>query len=617
MMTSSLAASVPMWATFAIILVAVSAFAMEKLPLEITSALTLAAFLLLFQLQPVTDTTTGLTLTPSHLLAGFANPALITILALLVIGQGLFRTGALEAPSRRLAMMGRRAPELTLAATLFTAALISAFLNNTPVVVMFLPVIAALADRAHMAGARMFMPLSFVCILGGMTTLIGSSTNLLVAGIALDLGAGHIGFFDFAPLGGMLALIGLTYAFFAVPHLLRPRRGLAERAGGFGGKQFIAEIRITPGHRLVGARATAGMFPQLLEMTVRMIQRGERPFLPPFEGVKLRPGDVIIVAATRTVLTEALQEDESMLHIDLPATDNTEMADSDEQSGELVLAEAMVAPGSRLIGQTIAEARLLEASGAMVLGVERRARMIRITLDDIRLASGDVLLLLAPREKLRRLRQNRNLITLGGTFATLPDRRKALKAQLVFLLTVLAAASGMVPIVTAALMGAIAMVLTGILTLRQSARAFDRKIYMLIGAAMAMATALQATGGAAYIASLAAGILNSQSPAVMLSGFFLMIAILTNILSNHATAALFTPIAVTTASQLGADPVMFLHAVILAANCSFATPMAYQTNLLVMGPGHYRFSDFLRAGGPLVVLLWLSYSLIAPWYYGL
>jgi di/tricarboxylate transporter len=359
------------------------------------------------------------------------------------------------------------------------------------------------------------------------------------------------------------------------------------------------------------------MFPQLLDMTVRMIQRGERPFLPPFENVALRPGDVVIVAATRTVLTEALQDDESMLHIDLPANGDTGNAGSDEQSGELVLAEAMVAPGSRLIGQTIAEARLLEASGAMVLGVERRARMIRITLDDIRLASGDVLLLLAPREKLRRLRQNRNLITLGGTFATLPDRRKALKAQLVFLLTVLAAASGLVPIVTAALMGAIAMILTGILTLRQSARAFDRKIYMLIGAAMAMATALQATGGAAYIASLAAGLLNGQSPAVMLSGFFLMIAILTNILSNHATAALFTPIAVTTASQLGADPVIFLHAVILAANCSFATPMAYQTNLLVMGPGHYRFSDFLRAGGPLVVLLWLSYSLIAPWYYGL
>lgn len=612
--------AIHMWCTFAIIGVAIVFYVTERVTLEITSVGLVVALLALFHFMPLQAGDGTVVLTTTELLSGFASPALITILALLVIGQGLFQTGALEGPTRRLQYIGRHRSHLVLVATLIIAGAISAFLNNTPVVVMFIPIVSAISHKLGVNPSKSLMPLSFITILGGMTTLIGSSTNVLVAGLADRYGNVTISFFDFFVPGAVLALIGGSYVILIMPRLLKPGETMASEIQDTGGRQFIAQITVTPGHPLEGEAAVAGLFPALKTMTVRLVQRGEHPILPPFEDLTLRPGDVVIVAATRKALTEALVSRESLLTTDAPDDPAGDAVSGDSERlkiGGLTLAEAVVAPGSRLIGRRVEESGLRMATGCIVLGIQRRSRMIRVRLSEIRLEAGDVILVLGTRTNIRGLRLNHDLLLLEWSARELPDLTLATRAMVIFAATVLSAATGLVPIVIAALAGAFAMIPAGCLNLRQATRAFDRKIYLLIGASLAMAASLAATGGAHFIAMSVVNAVAGASTAVVLSALFLIIALLTNILSNHATAALFTPIAIDTAQQLGADVFIFIFAVILAANCSFATPMAYQTNLLVMGSGHYRFGDFLKAGTPLIFLLWLAYSAFAPWYYGL
>ena len=621
-----MASDLHIWVTFAIIGAAILSYAAERISMELTSVAVLCVLLVFFHFQPIAgDGGTNL-LSPVVLLSGFANPALITVMALLVIGQGLFQTGALEGPTRRITEFGANSPWITLAIVLLLAAVISAFINNTPVVVIFIPVISAIASRMGTNVSKVIMPLSFITILGGMTTLIGSSTNLLVAGVAANYGLPEIGFFDFVVPGLVLAGVGAVYVLLVAPLLLPNRETMAESAGVRSGKQFIAQIPITRDHVLEGETAVAGLFPALKDMTVRMIQRGEHPILPPFEDVTLREGDFVIVAATRNALTEALKSREAVLSTDPDSHVSPDSTSADENAADpaqpkrqsqLMLAEAVVAPGSRMIGRRIEQMGLHAETGCMVLGIQRRSRMIRMRMSEIRLEAGDVILVLGSRSGIRGLRSNRDLLLLEWSATELPEVALALRARLIFLLTVASAAMGLVPIVIAALGGAAAMVASGCMNVRQAGRAFDRRIYLLIGAAIAMAESLETTGGAMILAHAVIEGFADAGPAVILSAMFLLIAMLTNFLSNHATAVLFTPIAISTANELGVAPMTFVYAVIFATNCSFATPMAYQTNLLVMGPGHYRFSDFTRAGLPLIFLIWLAYSVFAPWYYGL
>ncbi|MDJ0932276.1 SLC13 family permease [Breoghania sp.] len=604
-------ADIQMTLTFVVIAGTILLYAWERFPIEFTALGSVVAFVLIFTVFPYQGPTP---LGPRELLMGFANPALITIMALLVVGQALFQTDALEKPTQVVLGGFRRIRLRPVTPILIGVAVISAFLNNTPVVVMFLPVLAAVAAAAGTSASRVLMPLSSIAILGGMTTLIGSSTNLLAADVAGRTSGITIGFFSFTPLGVMLAFIGSFYIIFMMPYLLTPRKTMADEIQApADGKQFIAQIPITYNHPLVGAKPVKGMFPSLHDMTVRLVQRGEKPFLPPFEGVELQPGDTIIVAATRQTLTKALSLRKPIVR----SGHNGEVSDDEHAlpDGAVSLAEAVVAPGSRMIGRTTAQSSLKAESNCVVMGLQRRSRMPRMAMTDIRLEAGDVLLLAGEHEDIQSLRGNRDVLLMDWSTAEVPKRRYAPRALAIFVAVVAAAASGAVPIVTAAITGALAMMMFGCLNVRQAMRALDSRIFMLIGASLAAATALERTGGAQFVAEGLMDAMSGQSPAVILSMMFLLIAALTNVLSNNATAVLFAPIAVNMAARTGVDVNAFATCLIFAANCSFATPIGYQTNLIVMGPGHYRFSDFLRAGTPLVLVIWLSFSLLAPWYY--
>lgn len=608
-----------MWVTFAAIVGAVVLYSTERRSLELTSLFVVGFFLIFFELFPVLGPDGENLLSSTRLLAGFANPALIAVLALLVVGQGLFHSGALEAPTQWIAAIGQGRPRTTLIATLLLVATVSAFINNTPVAVMFIPVLATLAAQLRRQPSKVMMLLSFVCILGGMTTLIGSSTNLLTAGIVAQIGLGNIGFFDFTIPGLVLASVGMVYVLVVAPRLLPDREGLGEELGHGSGKQFIAQIHLNYDHPLVDEQSVAGMFPSLKDMTVRMVQRGEHPILPPFDEITLQPGDTIILAATRQSLTDALGSRanifQGMLEEQLRSIDDEEEAPT--EAGKVNLVEVVVAPGSRMIGRNIEQIGFRHETRCIVLGIQRRSRMIRARMSDIRLEDGDVLLILGNEADVRSLRFNRDVIPLEWSAKEIPDVTRAWRARGIFGATIVAAVSGIVPIEVAALSGAAAMIAFDVINIRQASRAVDRRIFLLVGAALAMGTALQYSGGAAFLAHTVVALFSGAGPTVVLSVFFLLVAIMTNLVSNNATAVLFVPIAVGTAQELGIDPMIFIYAVIFAANCSFATPMGYQTNLLVMGPGHYQFKDFLRVGGPLIIILWIAFSLFAPWYYGI
>ncbi|MGB0342154.1 MAG: SLC13 family permease [Parvibaculales bacterium] len=601
-----------MWASFAIIIAAMVLYAVERYAMEITSLMVLVALLLLFTLLPYRDMAGDILLTPTMLLAGFGNPALITIMALLVLAQGLFQSGALEKLIESLSSRAARTPMLALVSVLIGATISSALLNNTPVVLMTIPILTAIAARARTNASPYLMCLSYMTILGGMLTLIGSSTNLLVADTAEQLGTVRIEFFDLTLPGLVLLGVGALYVIFVMPRLLTIRDGEVEQDRPDKGRQYIVELRLRAGDTLVGTHTQAGFLPALSGMTVQMIERGTSKMLPPFDDIELQPGDKIFIAATRRELSDALANRDHPLQSQILPL----VPDSDNDS-ETMLAELVVAPGSRMAGRAVYQTGFSHTTDCFILGVQRRSRMLRHELADMRLEAGDVLLVIGGQKNIANLRHNRDTLLLEWSASELPNFENANLARLIFAGTVLAAASGLVPIVVAAMAGAGLMVVTGILNTRQAVRGFDTRIFLVVASALAMAKALTVTGGAAYVTDGFLTLFAASSPAIILSAFFLICAIITNILSNNATAVLFTPLAVSLARSLGVDPMAFILAVIFAANCSFATPIAYQTNLLVMTPGNFRFADFMRAGIPLIVLLWISYSLFAPIYFNL
>ncbi|MDG1728210.1 MAG: SLC13 family permease [Emcibacteraceae bacterium] len=609
-----------MWLTFAIISVGIISYILDKFPMEITSLGIISSVLILFHFMPVVNLDDEIILTTKMLLSGFADPALISILALLVVGHGMVETGALDSPVKVLVRLGNNYPIAILVLSLITVMIISAFLNNTPVVVIFIPIMITLVENLGKSPSLYLMPLSFVAILGGMTTLIGSSTNLLVSGSYQAIGGDAIGFFDFAIPGLFLATIGFFYVLIIAPRILPNDRASSNQEMQITGKQFIAQIDLTYGNSLIGKKAVAGMFPILSGLTVQMVKRGTQNFLPPFDDITLEKGDQIIIATTRKELTEKIAKDPMLLADvkNLSVVDLDDDADRDiTLSRGQKLVEVIVAPKSRLDGRTLDQAGFVLQGGSKILGVQRRSRMNRTSINDIRLVANDTLLVLGTQSQIHSLRLNDDVMLLEWSEKEIPIKADMWKALGIFLGVVVLASGGIVPIAIAATLGAFSMIVSGCLNVRKAAHAIDRNIFLLIGAALAMGSSLQATGGASYIAMIMINLLDGASTTVILSSFFLLIAFLTNILSNNATAVLFTPIAVNVARELGVDPFIFVTAVIFAANCSFATPMGYQTNLLVLAPGNYKFADFLKVGVPLILILWASYTLFAPWYYGI
>lgn len=629
-----------MWFVLGLTVWAIYSFVSEKWAIEVTCVALLTSLLLFGQFFPLLDANGHNKLDAYALLSGFANPSLVAVIALLVMGQGIIQTDALHAVSKFFITENRVRAWASLFFIFAFVLVMSGFMNNTPLVVIAIPVVQGLAQAVGLSESRVMMPLSFAAILGGMTTLVGSSTNLLVSSAMVELGYQAIGFFDFVVPGVILASIGFVYLLLVLPHLMPDRRSLASQLTE-NEKEFIAELDVTKDSQLVGMECVSGRFPELPDLNVRLIQRSGHLILPPFEGYTIEQGDILIVAAKRSALADILaqypgfllSEDEAEI-MEIKRSEKVEKIDHTKDEEDLqepkkeleekqvaetrILAEVMITPGSRMIDMSLEQVGFHRQFGTIVLGIQRRARVVRRRLGRIRLEPGDVLLIAGSHGSIENLRHNQDLIVLSGSKTVIPLTKKAPVAGAIFLAVISLAATGILSIPVAAITGSVAMLATGCLNVRQATRAIDRKIFLLVGSMLALGVAFQATKGAQFIADIILGLpFVDSSPLVLAAVLFMLVAISTNILSNNACAILFTPIALNMGLNMGVDPLIFAYTVIFAANCSFASPIGYKTNLLVMGPGHYRFRDFLKAGVPLVILLWISYIFLAYHYYGL
>ncbi|HBF63738.1 MAG TPA: SLC13 family permease [Gammaproteobacteria bacterium] len=583
-------------------------FSIERLQLAVTSLSLLTIIALTFALFPYPD------VDPMMFFRGFAHEALIAVCALMTLGQGLVKTGALEPVGRVLGQLWGRMPALSLLITLVVGALLSAFINNTPIVVLLLPILISVCLRTNKSPSKILIPMGFATLVGGMATTIGTSTNLLVVGIAKDLGIAEFNMFSFALPAAIAAIIAIIYLWLIAP-LLLPRRETALDTDSprlFAARLLLGESSAAVGMTVAEARALADS-----DVNIRRILR-EDAMLMPLPDVILRPGDRLRLFDTPANLHAIASALGGELYAGGLRQDEQPVSATNPLSpGEQRLAELAVVQGSSLDGTSLAENQFIQRHRLVALALHRKGQNLwraNERLKDLTLQTGDVLLVQGHNDALRAMKQSTELLLLDHSI-TLPRTDKALPALIITAATILLAATGVLPIAIAAIAGTGLMLLTQCLTLGAAVRAISPAIYFVVAASLALGMALQATGATAYLTDLFLYATQGASPAIILSALMLLLAVLTNVVSNNAAAVIGTPIAVGIAQQLQLPAEAFILAVLFGANMSYATPMAYKTNLLVMNAGNYRFIDFVKVGVPLTIIMWLTLSWLLAFLY--
>ncbi|VEN73785.1 TrkA-C domain protein [Candidatus Desulfarcum epimagneticum] len=588
-------------------------FANEKIPLETSSLLVLISLAVGFEIFPFQSG--GATLRAVDFFHGFGHEALVAVCALMIAGQGISRTGALEPVGKALARLWKVSPSLSLLLTLLIGGFISAFVNNVPVVILFLPILIAVSVKTGVRASSVLMPMGFATLVGGTCTTIGTSTNLLVASVAAEMGLEPMGMFYFLVPAALAGSVGILYLWLVAPRIMPERdMPLADSSP----RIFSAHLAISENSSVAGKTLAHAIEKVHGEMKVLNVERGPDNFIMPLPGLKLKAGDHLIIRDT----PDRLKEFEKTLEGSLYQDDGVERLVDDEHplsAKDQQIAELVVIEGSRLAGRTLAETRFGERHRLIILAISRagvRPETLYSEIGDIRIRPGDILLVQGPRDQIADIKKETGFLALDAT-VDLPISKKAPVSLLIMMGIVAASALGVLPIAISASLGALLMVLAGCLKWKDATDALNAKVILLVAASLALGSALLKTGGSDYLAELFVAGAGAASPAVAISALMLLIAILTNIVSNNAAGLIGAPVAVSIAAQMGQPPEPFILAVLFGANMSYVTPMAYKTNLLVMNAGHYAFSDFIRIGTPLALIMWLSLSFLLPMLYGL
>jgi di/tricarboxylate transporter len=599
-------------AVLALTALALLLFSREKIPLETSSLMLLVTLTVGFEIVPFE--VDGIRLQASDFFVGFGHEALVAVCALMVAGQGVMRTNALDPAGRILAGLWKTHPTLSLLLTLLFGAGISAFINNVPVVVLLMPVLISVSLKTKTSASSVLMPMGFSTLIGGTATTIGTSTNLLIVSVAADMGLRRLGMFDFLTPALLAGSVGLFYLWLIAPRML-PQRDIAIANGS--PRVFDAHLAIQDKSPAMGLTLSKAVELTGGSMRVLALERGHGHLIIPLPDVLLQAGDHLVLKDT----PERLKEFETALGGTLYPVDSAENPIDEQhplQAPDQQIAEVVILQSSPLHGTTLSDYRFADRYGLVTLAIHRTGRSSRRRIDDrigeLRLAVGDILLVQGPREQITKLKHSANMLVLDSAM-DLPFSKKAPLAMFIMKGIILTAAFGLLPIAVSATCGALLMILTGCLGWRDATRALSAPVIMIVVASLALGTAMLKTGAAAYLASVFLVLAGNASPAVVLSGLMLLMALFTNIISNNATAVIGTPIAIAIAHQLHLPPEPFVLAVLFGANMSYATPMAYKTNLLIMNAGEYTFTDFLRVGLPLVVLMWGTLSLLLPALY--
>jgi di/tricarboxylate transporter len=583
------------WLVTAILIVAMILLVTEKLPVDVTSIGIMVVLVV-----------SGI-LAPKEAIAGFASPAVITVGSMFLISRGMIRTGAVGFISEKVINFSRGRPGLAMFLILLIVGTASAFINNTPVVVLFIPIILSLSCELKFSPSKFLIPVSYASILAGTCTLIGTSTNIIISDLSAAHGFGAIGMFELSPLGLPIALLGIIFLILAAPRQMPSAHNPVCELRNDENRRYLAELQVPRTSGIIDENPKSYFSQKYPEMEVLELIRYSHVYYPERDAVKMAADDLLLVKGSANDLVELLHED----LVELPMAEQG--LNFDAEKNESLIVELIIPPQSSLVGQRLVSSRLRRDPDIHIIAIKRRElHYAEPQVKDVRLQIGDILLARLPEASLERLRGERDFIIVEDVHHEIVHKRLARRAFLIFGAMIVAASTGLADIMVCAMAAAFLMVITGCLQLRSAYRAMDGRVLLIIIATIALSSALEKTGASQFYAKAFLGLFSGASPALVLSGVILLTSISTHVLSNNATAILLLPIAISAAQGLGVDPKPFIIAVCFGASACFASPIGYQTNLLVYGPGGYRFSDYFKLGMPLNVLVWVMGSLFIP-----
>ncbi len=581
---------------FAIAVATFVMFATEIFPPDITAIIVMVVLIVL---GPVTG------ISPEEGISGFSNEATITVLAMLVLSSGISRTGAVQELGERMASFAGTDERKQLAATLAFAGIPSGVLNNTPIVAMLVPVVSDLANRGRTSPSKLLIPLSYASMVGGMLTLIGTSTNLIASSVTARLAGEYpslhrFSMFEFTKLGAVVFVVGTVYLMTVgrrlIPERISPEEDILE---DYELTPYLTEVVVGTNSALVGRTVEETLAEIDLDVDVLQLVREEATFMEPLAGKTIRPGDVLIVRADFSTLRELMITEGLSLVAFSQVTEEELAADQAGQN----LVELVVPSWSSLVTETLESSTFRERYDANVLAIRRGSELLRERMQQTQIRRGDTLLVQATEDSINRLATSRDFVV--AQVPSEPDyRRSKIPVAVVIVLGVVGlAALGVFDILTTALAGVVAMILTGIVKPNELYDSVEWDVIFLLAGLIPLGIAFERTGAADLIGALVATSAEFLPVIGVLWLFYVITTLVTAVVSNSASVILMLPVAVETASRVGGNAFAFVLAVTFASSADFMTPIGYQTNLLVYGPGGYKFTDYFRVGAPLQLIL--------------
>ncbi|HEY9879180.1 MAG TPA: SLC13 family permease [Leptolyngbyaceae cyanobacterium] len=593
----------PILLTLLVVGLALVAFVAEWFPID-TTALIVAIVLILLGL-----------VTPEEGISGFSNSATITVMCMFILSTGISRTGGLQIARDFLVNWGGKDPSRQILVMGAIVGPTTAFINNTAVVAVFLPIVEDWCKKQRISPSKLLIPLSYATVLGGMITVIGTSTNVLASGISKQLGYGEFGLFQFTTLGIITFLVGLLYLSLVAPRLLPNRRppNSQSLSQDYGLDDYVTELVITPDSNLVGETLRSSGLQRKYDIDVLELFRQGSHFPQPLADKVLAVGDILLVRGTREDLIQIRHQ----RGLDLVSDQHLNDVEDDLNSGEEQIAEVMILSNSRLAGSTLKELRFRQRYNATVLAIRRGEELLRERLGRVPLRFGDLLLVQGPKDSILGLQTTRELLVMTQRDAETLRPDKAWIAMAIILGVIVVSAVNWLPILVASLVGVVMMIFTGCLRPGEIYGAVRWDIIFLLAGLIPLGIAMEKSGTTEWLANNFVAMGGQFSGFWILLFFYVVTSFLTEILSNNASVVLMIPVAVEVANKLSLNPLAFMFAVTFAASNSYITPIGYQTNTMVYGPGGYKFLDFTRVGLPLNVILTILTPLLITWLYGL
>ncbi|WP_418281603.1 SLC13 family permease [Halorubrum sp. DTA98] len=595
---------------FAIIAVALVLFVTEPVPIDVTA---IGVMFSLIVLEPWTQ------VDPATGVGGFSSSATVTVLAMFILSEGIRQSGLINIIGARIAEEFGDSPFKQLLAVLGLSGGTAGFINNTPVVAIMIPMVNTISKKTGVSPSKLLMPVSYAAMLGGMLTLIGTSTNILASDVSGRLIGRPFSMFEFTQLGVVVLVTGVVYLATVGPYLLPERIKIDdELIAGFEMTEYLTEVVVRDDSPLVGKTIDRSLGDIDVDADIVQLVRGDQVFTEPLAPKEIRAGDVLVLRTDRESLLTLV--DVEGLDLAPDADVSEERLEAEETDVEPVteqsLVEVVISPEASLIGETLESLNFRSRYDATVLAIRRGGKVIHARMDERHLRAGDTLLLQATEETIQRFSNDRNFI-VGGEL-TRPDFRTGrIPVALGIIAVVVAlAALNVMPIVVSALGGIVAMVATGCVKPNEMYSAVDWSVVFLLAGLIPLGVAMERTGAAEWLASVIVVSSGGLDTVVVLGLFYLFTALITNVVSNNASVVLMIPVAIDTAQAIGADPFSFVLAVTFAASTAMLTPIGYQTNLMVYGPGGYEFTDFFRVGAPLQLILTVVTTLGIVFFWG-